>query len=169
MNSLREELQVAHQTVSRWIELLERVYHIFRVFPFGAPAIRAVKKEAKHYHFDWSAVRDRAARFENLVACHLLKENHFIEDTKGTDRELRYFRDVDGREVDFVVLEDRKPVRFVECKLSERNPSTPLRYLHGKFPGVPAIQVVAAGSVDILSRDGIRVCSAPRFLSDLLV
>jgi len=46
---------------------------IFRIYLFGAPGIRAVKKEAKHYHLDWTVVRDAGKRFENLVACHLLK------------------------------------------------------------------------------------------------
>ena len=29
----------------------ERLYAIFRVAPFGAPRIRTVKQERKHYHF----------------------------------------------------------------------------------------------------------------------
>ena len=37
--------------------------------------------------------------------------------------ELRYFRDVDKREVDFVIVKDRNPIHFVECKLSEENSS----------------------------------------------
>lgn len=52
LNALREDLQVAHQTVSRWIVVLENLYTRFRVYPFGAPQIRAVRKEAKHYHMD---------------------------------------------------------------------------------------------------------------------
>lgn len=67
--------------------------------------MRAVKKERKHYHFDWSLVPDAAARFENAVGSHLLKWVHFEEDAKGRDIELRYFRDVTGREVDFVAVE----------------------------------------------------------------
>jgi hypothetical protein len=35
------------------------------------------------------------------------------------DLELRYFRDVDGREVDFVVTDRRKPVLVVEAKLDD--------------------------------------------------
>jgi len=49
INALREDLQVSHQSVSRWITMLENLYMIFRIYPFGAPQIRAVKKEAKHY------------------------------------------------------------------------------------------------------------------------
>ena len=167
VNALRKDLQVAHQTISRWIGILERLYQIFRIYPFGAPTIRAVKKEAKHYQLDWTLVGDPGARFENLVACHLLKENHFIEDTEGIDRELRYFRDVEGREVDFVVLERRRPIRFVECKLSGRDASPSLRYLHHKYPGVPAVQVAAIADFDIMTKDGVRICAAARFLSEL--
>jgi predicted AAA+ superfamily ATPase len=54
-------------------------------------------------------VPEDAARFENLVACHLLKWTHFEQDTQGRDLELCYFRDIAGREVDFVVIEGRRP------------------------------------------------------------
>jgi len=93
-----EELQVAHQTVARWVQILENLYMIFRIYPFGSPKIRAVKKEAKHYHADWTVIHDQGARFENLIACHLLKWCHFLQDTEGRDLELRYFRDMDRRE-----------------------------------------------------------------------
>jgi len=66
LNALREDLQVSHQSVSRWITMLENLYMIFRIHPFGAPKIRAVKKEAKHYHLDWTVVADTGFRFENL-------------------------------------------------------------------------------------------------------
>ena len=94
VNALREDLQLSHKTVARWLMILENLYMIFRIYPFGAPKIRAVKKEAKHYHLDWTVVKDIGARFENLTACHLLKWCHFMEDTAGRGVELRYFRDI---------------------------------------------------------------------------
>ena len=121
INALREDLEVAHRTASSWLDILERLFAVFRLAPFGAPHIRAVKQERKHYHFDWSVVRDPGARFENLVACHLLKWVHFRQDTLGRDAELRYFRDVDRREVDFVVTEDGAPTLLIECKLADRD------------------------------------------------
>ncbi len=168
INALREDLQLNHKTVSSWIAILERLYAIFRLSPFGAPKIRAVKKEQKHYHLDWSVVPDEAARFENLVAAHLLKWAHFLEDTEGRDVELRYFRDSDGREVDFVVTEDRKPRLFVECKLSERDVDGSLKYLKAKFPKVEAWQVSANGTRDYLTSQGIRVAPATALLRDLI-
>lgn len=43
INSLREDLQVSHQTLSKWVGVLERMYAIFRLSPFGSPRIRAEK------------------------------------------------------------------------------------------------------------------------------
>lgn len=83
LNALREDLQVSHQSVSRWMEMLENLYMIFRIYPFDARRIRAVKKEAKHYHLDWSVISDTGSRFENLVVFHLLKWVFFLQDTEG--------------------------------------------------------------------------------------
>ena len=56
INALREDLQVSHKAVASWIDILERLYAVFRVPPFAGPKIRAVKKEQKLYHLDWSLV-----------------------------------------------------------------------------------------------------------------
>jgi predicted AAA+ superfamily ATPase len=168
LNALREDLQVAHQSISRWLEMLENLYLIFRIHPFGAPQIRAVKKESKHYHLDWTAVSEMGLRFENLVAFHLLKWVFFLQDSEGSNLELRYFRDVDKREVDFVVVEDSVPVHFVECKSSGRVQNHSLRYLKLRFPAVPVTQVTLDEDVDLITKDGIRICSAQLFLKDLV-
>jgi hypothetical protein len=42
--------------------------------------------------------------------------------------ELRFLRDTEHREVDFVVLRDRKPLFGVECKTGERGVSPAIRY-----------------------------------------
>ena len=168
INALREDLQVSHQSVSRWIGMLENLYMLFRIYPFGASRIRAVKKEPKHYHLDWTVVKDTGKRFENLVACHLLKWCFFLQDTEGRDIELRYFRDVDRREVDFVIVEDGNPVHFIECKKSGKNISRSLNYLKVRFPSVQATQVSLENDMDLITKEGIRLCSAHLFLSDLV-
>ena len=168
VNALREELQVAHKTVASWLDTLERLFALFRLPPFGAPRIRAVKQERKHYHLDWSLVADPAARFENLVACHLLKWVHYEQDTQGRNLELRYFRDVDGREVDFVVLEDRNPLMLVECKLADRDIDRGLRYLKARFPSADARQIALHGERDYVTAEGIRAVPAVEFLRTLV-
>jgi predicted AAA+ superfamily ATPase len=128
IKGLREDLEVDHKTVERWITILENLYLCFRISPFGAPKVRAVKKERKLYLWDWSMAPEGGARFENLVASQLLKYCHLIEDAEGHAMELRFLRDTDKREVDFVVLKDRKPLFAVECKSGERGVSPAIRY-----------------------------------------
>lgn len=168
INALREDLQVSHKTLVSWVKVLERVYAIFRLSPLGAPKIRAVKQEQKHYHFDWSLVSDMPKRFENMAASHLLKWVHFEQDTKGRELDLVYFRDVEGREVDFVVTENRQPVLLVECKWADDDINKSLRYLKNKFPRAQAWQIHAAGQKDYETPEGIRVAPALKFLSSLV-
>lgn len=167
-NALREDLSLNHETVSRWLDIFEGVYAIFRVAPFGAPRIRAVRKEQKHYHFDWSLVPEEGPRFENLVGSHLLKWTHFQFDSAGRELELRYFRDVDGREVDFVVVERRKPVMLVEVKLSAEPAAPSLRYLKTRFPSAEAYQVHLRGARESVTAENIHLWTAARFLATLV-
>jgi len=168
INALREDLQVSHKTLSSWLQIFERLYAIFRLSPLGAPKLRAVKKEQKHYHFDWTLIPDMSKRFENLVASALLKWVHFQQDVKGEDIELRYFRDTEEREVDFVITHHDKPIKLIECKWSDDEISKSLKYLKNKFPDTEAWQVSAAGEKNYWSNHGIRVCPAREFLSTLV-
>lgn len=165
INALREDLQVSHGTVSNWLDVFTRLYAIFRISPFGAPKLRAVKKEQKHYHFDWTLLENAGARFENMVAMHLLKWVHFEEDTKARELDLRYFRDIDGREVDFIVTEKDIPILAIECKWSDGEIGKGLKYFKNHFPNCEAWQISMEGKKDYLSQTGIHVCPALKFLS----
>ncbi len=160
IDALRGDLQVAHKTVASWLAIFERLYVLFRIAPFVPPRLRAVRKMTKHYHLDWTVVPGDAARFENLVACHLLKWVHFEQDAQGKDLDLRYFRDVHGREVDSVVLNGREPVLLVECKWDDAAIDSNLRYLKSKYTNCDAWQISARGRRDYVTEDGIRVAPA---------
>ncbi len=132
IKSLSEDLQVNPRSIDRWISMLEHLYVCFRIAPFGAPRIRAVKKEQKLYLWDWSACENEGARFENMVACQLLKYCHLREDAFGDTMELRYLRDTDKREVDFVVIQNKKPAFAVECKTGETHLSCHIGYFSAR-------------------------------------
>lgn len=168
INSLREDLEVSHKTLTRWVTLLERLYALFLTAPFGSPRVRAIKKSPKHYHLDWTLPESPGAAFENLVAVHLLKWVHFRQDVEGLDLDLRYFRDLDGREVDFVVTDRQKPVLMVECKLDDVPIDPNLRYLKTKFPDCAAWQIHAQGTKDYQTAEGIRVAPAVTLLATLV-
>ena len=150
IRNLSEDLQVAHQTVGRWLTILENLYVCFRIPPFGAPRIRAVKKETKLYLWDWSPIAETGPRFENLVACQLLKYCHHQEDTQGYRMELRFIRDTDRREVDFVVLRDGEPLFGVECKSGEKAASPAIGYFRERT-GIEDFYQVHLGRRDYLA------------------
>jgi len=64
IKGLREDLEVDHKTVERWVSILEQLYVCFRIPPFGARRIRALKKQQKLYLWDWSMVPEPGPRFE---------------------------------------------------------------------------------------------------------
>ena len=152
VNRLRKLLQASHESVERWIAAFERLYLCYRLAPFGSARIRAVRKERKLYFWDWSRVNDPGPRFENLVAGHLLKYCHLVEDTEGHAMELRFVRDTDGREIDFVVLRDGHPEFAVECKSGDRNASPACRYFRERT-GIPRFYQVHLGTADFGDAD----------------
>lgn len=166
VNSLREDLAVTHKTAAAWVDVLERFYYHFRIRPQQSSRIKALRKEPKAYLWDWSEVPDEGARFENLMASHLLKLCHYLHDAHGVRAELRFLRDVEGREVDFLVAVDEKPWLCIEAKVSAQPASRPLLHFKTKLALPLAYQVTRAPGVDHL-KDGVRSISADRFLTAL--
>jgi hypothetical protein len=141
-SNLAREIQVAVDTVKRWIDLLARLHYGFTVRPWYTNVAKSLRKEPKWFQRDWSGVADDGARAETMVACHLLKAVEGWTDLGFGDFELRYLRDKQKREVDFVVVRDRKPWFLAEVKLSDPNLSSSLAYFQGQTKAAHAFQVV---------------------------
>ncbi|MEI8027579.1 MAG: AAA family ATPase [Pseudomonadota bacterium] len=165
VNNLAEDLQVNFRTAESWISILERIYFCFRIAPYGSPKIKAVKKEKKLFLWDWSTVEDSGAKFENMVASHLLKYCHFLEDTQGEAMELRFLRDVERREIDFVVLKNKKPLFAVECKTGEKSVSPHIRYFKSRT-SIPLFYQVHLGKNSYEPETGIKIMPFIEFCKD---
>lgn len=167
VNSLKGDLGVTHKTVSAWTDILERFYYHFRMYPFAATSIKSLRKEPKMYLWDWSQIEDEAIKLENIVASHLLKTAHFFYDTQGYRVELKFIRDTEGREVDFLLTVNKKPWMAVEVTSHDQNVSKNLKYFAEKL-NIPFVyQVVGGKDIDVI-KNGVRVISADTFLSALV-
>ena len=167
VKNLKELLQVAHETVERWLRIFERMYYCFRIPPYGPPRVRAVKKEQKLYLWDWSLVPEPGPRFENFIASSLLKYCHFMEDTEGFQMDLRFLRDTDKREIDFVVLKEGNPLFAVECKTGETHVNPSLYYFMERTQ-IPAFYQVHQGAKDY-EKKGVRMLPVHTFSKELLL
>ena len=167
LNSIAGDLEVSTNTVKRYIELLEQMYVVFRVNPYHKNIARAILKEPKIYFYDIGLViGDDGVRFENLMALHLLKHLHFLEDTKGVETKLHYIRDRQRHEVDFYYCEKEEDEgTLLEVKLTKNKPDRNLIYFHERL-GKKATQVVLNIQRE-LQYGNIKIVPAATFLNFL--
>jgi predicted AAA+ superfamily ATPase len=147
------------------LSLFERLYIVYKIIPYTNKISRAIQKQPKHYLYDWSEVQDEGSRFENFVASHLWKAVQIWTDLGYANLSLHFLRDRDNREVDFLIVKDRRPWFLVECKLSDTQLSENLRYFSQRL-NVPGIQLVwQKNTIKILGN--CSIISADRWLGKL--
>lgn len=141
--NLARDLERDPNTIKRWLQLLENLYLIFRVTPYSSHISRSLLKEPKFYFYDHThAEENHGARLENLVACALLKELHYLEDTTGVQASLHYLRTKDGKELDFGICLEGKLQHLIEVKWSDEMPAKGFNHFINIFPGINKIQLV---------------------------
>lgn len=166
-DSLARDLQKSRNTVQHWLELLENLYVVFRITPWHRNVARSLLKAPKYYFYDCAMpLGSEGVRFENLVACALLKEAHRAQDAAGEDVALHYVRDRDGREVDFLIVKDGRPWQLVEAKWAEADTSRHLRLFFADRQ-LRRVQVVGTATEARSFADGLRVEPATAFLAAL--
>lgn len=168
--NIRQDLKVSFDTVRSWIELLEAVYFCYRIRPYSKGIKQAIRKEPKLYLFDWSILKDQGARYENLIASHLLKSCHAWTDCALGEYELHYVRDKQKREVDFLVTQNQKPWLLVECKSSQKQISPSLIHFTKVLKPKFSIQVVKDLKHErrSIEHPNIQTMNVTRFLSRLV-
>lgn len=115
-SQLAKKIRVSVETIQRWIEILESFYFCFLLRPWSRNVTRSLIKEPKMYLWDWSLIKDVGSRAENFIASHLLKAVHYWTDMGFGEYDLYYLRDLEKREVDFIVTKNDIPWFLVEVK-----------------------------------------------------
>ncbi|HEY4717012.1 MAG TPA: ATP-binding protein [bacterium] len=165
--SLSRDLQVSPHTVKQWISILESLYILFVVTPYHRNIARSLIKQPKIYFYDTGFVKeDDGARFENAVACALLKRLHFLEDAAGEKCVLHYVRDKEKREVDFLTVRDGRVEWLIEAKLADTEIAS-LRHFSGFFAKETKPILVVKNLKRELFLDGIHVKKASGWLQGL--
>jgi len=142
--SLARDLERDQTTIKRWLQLLENMYVVFPVLPYSKNIAKALLKSPKYYFYDTALVEgDKGARLENLVACALLKELDFINDVMGVRGQLHFLRTRDGRELDFLIVQNKVPTHVIEVKWSDSEISRAFYQFEGFLPAtIQKIQLV---------------------------
>ncbi len=167
VNALREDLGVSFMTAKGWLDALGRLYYLFKIRPYAGRLARTLRREEKVYLYDYSVIEDTAAKFENMVALHLQKLCDAWTDWGHGDFDLHYVRDREKREVDFLIMDGRKPHALVEAKLTGDDVDRSLGYFAERLKPLHAVQVVRTPRRfrDILFKGDVLCVSASHFLS----
>jgi len=141
-SSFAKKIRASENSIREWISVLESLYYCFRIRPWSKNISKSLLKEPKIYLWDWSNIQDEAAKYENLIASHLLKAVHWWQDNGFGDYSLYYLRTKEKREVDFLVTKNGKPWFLAEAKLSDEKLSKNLFYFQERTKAEHAFQVV---------------------------
>lgn len=112
LSELASNLQIARQTVERYIDLLERTFVIFRLPAYSTNQRKEIAKNTKIFFWD-TGVRngllkdfnlseyrgDRGALWENFIVSEIAKQNLLA----GQPNNLYFWRTRDGGEIDLIV------------------------------------------------------------------
>jgi predicted AAA+ superfamily ATPase len=161
LSNLAQALQISPTTATRYVEILEALYIVFRVTPWHRDVARSLLKEPKIYFLDNGLVKgDAGARLENAVAAMLLKHCHYRQDAEGKAVSLHTIRDKERHEIDFVIAEGDTVTDLVEVKQGDAVPSAYLHRMAERFAPARAMHLVAElrqpaqhGRVEVASLD----------------
>jgi len=144
LSNLAQALQISPTTATRYVEILEALYIVFRVTPWHRDVSRSLLKEPKIYFLDTGLVRGGPGiKLENAVAAMLLKHCHHRQDAEGKPVTLHTIRDKERHEIDFVLAEGSRITDLIEVKLTDPTPSPYLHRMAERLAPTRAVQLVA--------------------------
>ncbi len=121
VTDLSKESGVSRPTVVSWLDSMEVSNLIYRLKPYHGGSVREIVRRPKIYGFDTGLIAwvsgiddiresDRGLLWEHLVLDELR--------SMLPDRQLSYWRDKSGREIDFIVQRERSIVDTIEAKIN---------------------------------------------------
>ncbi|MGC9260253.1 MAG: ATP-binding protein [Phycisphaerae bacterium] len=118
VSRLAVQSEVSRPTVNNWLEVYQTTHAVHLVRPFAAGGRREIVAQPKVFGFDTGMVC-YARGWDTLRPedCGLLWE-HLVLDTliSAGLTKIHFWRDKQGREIDFVIPRGRDVVDAIECK-----------------------------------------------------
>ncbi|MBU0652838.1 MAG: ATP-binding protein [Proteobacteria bacterium] len=159
-------LGISRPTVESHLRALEITHAVTLVRPFFGGGGKEIVRMPKVYGFDtgfvgfcrgWEPLRpdDYGILWEHLVLEYL--QAHL------PDRTIQYWRDTDGREIDFILVRKRDEVDAIECKWSpdhfNADALKKFRSFYGRGANYLVCPVPTPGYLKRISGMEIRVCN----------
>ena len=150
-DELGAQLRMSKNTIEKYLDLLSKVFVIYRLGAYARNLRKEVTKAGKWYFYDNGirnavignfnplAIRnDVGALWENYIISERIKANH----NYGLHKEFYFWRTYDGQEID-LIEESPESLTALEFKWGSKHPSAPVAFKNG-YP---------QASFDVVSRD----------------
>lgn len=167
--SLARDLKVTYNSIRSWLSAFERFFLTLSIGPWTRSIARAIQKERKVYLWDAPRIKEPAIKLENMVALELWRAVTAWNDMGYGTFSLHFIKNKDQQEVDFLIAKENEPFLLVEVKLSEPEPTSPLKKFQSVL-GIPAVQLIEESEGYRLLQNGnqhILVAPAYQWLSTL--
>jgi predicted AAA+ superfamily ATPase len=137
LNELSVTLGVEIKTISRYLDLLEKSFVIFHLDSYSTNLRNEVNKKKKYYFYDLGIRNALIGQFQNLdnrVDVGQLWENFLVVERKkkneyvGTKKNIFFWRNYLGAEVDLVEFDDRGQMQAFEFKWEKKQGRTPKNF-----------------------------------------
>lgn len=166
--SLANDTGISSTTASQWISVLESSFVVFRLEPYFENFTKRLVKSPKIYFYDTGLAcyllgiknAEQAGRdpltgnlFENMVVLEILKSQY----NKGQEKNIYYFRDSKGFEVDLIIPDGRNiiPVEIKSASTYTKDFSRNLKKMMQFSGNAVNPCVVYSGNLE-LEADGIK-------------
>ncbi len=134
---LAQNLAISHLTVSKYLDILEKMFVIVNLRGFSRNLRKEVSKSSKYYfvdvgvrnalirNFNQLDIREDLGRlFENFFIMEKIKKSHYNNQLAN----FYFWRTYDQKEIDLIEERDGKLVGY-ECKWSDKNIKAPSEWL----------------------------------------
>jgi len=114
------EINSVH-TIKNYLDYLEESYLIFQIYPFSFKIKNQIKKSKKNYVIDAGLINSVASQFSSNIG--RLMENIVFLELKRKNKEIYFYNDSFGNEVDFAVKEKTKIKQLIQVCYNLDNPT----------------------------------------------
>lgn len=132
-DEIGKQLGMSKNTVEKYLDLLSKVFVIYRIGGFSRNLRKEISKAGKWYFYDngirnaiignfnpLSIRKDTGALWENYLISERLKANYNM----GLNKEFCFWRTYDGQEID-LIEESSESLNALEFKWDGKNPVAP--------------------------------------------
>ena len=137
-DELAKQLSMSRNTVERYLDLLQKVYVLYRIGGFARNLRKEISKMNKWYFYD-NGIRnaiirnfqplalrqdsERGSLWENYIITERIKKNHNIHG----DTQFYFWRTYDNQEID-LIEENNGNLSAFEIKSGKKNPKPPVAF-----------------------------------------